>query len=188
MGTTSLMETMTLSSIAKAHAYCIFATLRSKMLHCNTKRPGRVSCKTKLIFQPPGYIIMVEMEIQLQPFLSVPHPPAISLLNTQFTHHLCPTTVNHQHVLNTQCLIYLTTVTHQHVLNTQFLTYHACLTTLNRQHVQNSQATKVAMQTPVKPSQSLQKTIQTQQHQTMSYRVEYQSMCIRQSTPQKLHE
>jgi len=33
MGTTSLMETMALSSIVKAHAYCIFVTLRSKMQH-----------------------------------------------------------------------------------------------------------------------------------------------------------
>ena len=87
----------------KAHACCIFATLRSKMLHCNTKRPGRVSCKTNFIFQPLGYINMVEMEIQLQPFLSVvPHPPATSLPNTQFIYHLSLTTVNHQHVLNTQ--------------------------------------------------------------------------------------
>ena len=128
MGTTSLMETMTLSSIVNAHACCIFVTLRSKMLHCNTKRPGRVSCKTNFIFQPLGYINMVEMEIQLQPFLSVvPHPPATSLPNTQFIYHLSLTTVNHQHVLNTQ-------------------------------------ATRVAMQTHVRPSQSLQMTFQTQQH------------------------
>jgi len=85
------------------------------------------------------------MEIQLQLFQSVPHPPATSLLNTHFTYHLCLTTVNHQPALNTQFLTYLTTVNHQLALNSQFLTYHVCL--ILNHHVLNTQATRVVMQT-----------------------------------------